>query len=117
MRLVLDENLSPLHASELRSLGHDVWSVVEVGFSGATDDQVRSYAVDDDRILVTLDAEFANVISFPPANTPGVVRLKVRPPTEERIRQAIQRALLLMQDVDLTDCLAVVDEHKIRIRK
>ena len=117
MKLVLDENLSPLHSSELRSLGYDACSVVEVGLSGATDERIRSFAVEDGRVLVTLDADFANVIRLPPEHTPGVVRLKIHPPTEEKIRQTIRRALLLLQNIDLAGCLAVVDEHKIRVRR
>ena len=64
MKLVLDENLSPLHASELRSLGHDACGVVEVGLSGAPDERILSFAVDENRILVTLDADFAHVSGF-----------------------------------------------------
>jgi len=64
-----------------------------------------------------LDADFANVIRFPPEHTPGVERLKIHPPTEERIRQAFRRALVLLHNIDLTGCLAVVDENKIRLRR
>jgi predicted nuclease of predicted toxin-antitoxin system len=117
VKLFLDENLSPQHASELRSSGYDAWAVVEVGLSGAPDEHIRRFAVENGRVLVTLDADFANVIRFPPEDTPGVVRLKIHPPTEEGIRQAIQRALLLLQNIDLAGRLAVVDENKIRVRR
>ena len=63
------------------------------------------------------EGDFANVIRFPPGHTCGIVRLKVHPPTEERIRQAIRRALFILQNIDLAGCLAVVDEEKIRIRR
>ena len=53
---------------------------------------------------------------FPPDQTLGVIRLKVHPPTEERIREAIRRALLYLQNIDIAGRLAVVDEDKIRIR-
>ena len=78
--------------------------------------QIRRYAVENGRILVSLDADFANIIRFPPAHTPGFVRLKIHPPTEEGIRQALRRTLLFLQNIDLADCLAVVDKNKIRIR-
>jgi predicted nuclease of predicted toxin-antitoxin system len=116
VKLLLDENLSPQHACELRTEGHDAVAVVEVGLSGATDEQVLRFAVEDGRAIVTLDADFANVVRFPPAQTLGVVRLKVHPATEERIRQAIRRALLFLQNIDITRRLAVVEEDKIRIR-
>ena len=117
MKLFLDENLSPQQASELRSKGYDARAAVEVGLGGATDEQILHFAVEDGRVLVTLDADFANVIRFPPQRTFGVVRLKVHPPTEKRIREAIRRALSMLQNVDLAGCLAVVDEDKIRIRR
>jgi predicted nuclease of predicted toxin-antitoxin system len=40
VKLFLDENLSPHHASQLRIEGHDAIAVLEVGLSGATDEQV-----------------------------------------------------------------------------
>jgi predicted nuclease of predicted toxin-antitoxin system len=117
VKLFLDENLSPQHAFELRAEGHDAVSVLEVGLSGATDEQVLRFAVENGRVLVTLDADFANVMRFPPEQTLGVVRLKVHPATDERIRQAIRRALLFLQNIDMAGRLAVVDEDKIRIRR
>ena len=73
MKLPLDENLSPLHARTLRVLGHDAVSVVECGLSGADDPVVRAYAIEGGRILVTLDADFANVLRYSPADSPGVI--------------------------------------------
>ena len=117
MKLLLDENLSPQHARELRSEGYDACAVAEIGLSGKPDEHIRQYAIDTGRILLTLDADFANIVRFPPEKTPGVMRLKVHPPTEERIRQTIRRALLQLRDANLTGCLAVVDADKIRIRR
>ena len=116
MRLFLDENLSPQHAAALRDSGYDACAVFEVGLSGVPDEEVRHFAIENGRVLLTLDADFANVLRFPPEQTPGVVRLKIHPPTEERIWQAIQKALLVLQNIDLTGRLAVVDADKIRIR-
>jgi predicted nuclease of predicted toxin-antitoxin system len=115
VKLLLDENLSPQHALELKMEGHDAVAVREVGLSGASDGEVLRFAVENGRVLVTLDADFANVMRFPPERTLGVVRLKVHPPTEERIRQAIQRAVLFVQNIEITGRLAVVDDVKIGI--
>jgi predicted nuclease of predicted toxin-antitoxin system len=117
VKLFLDENLSPQHAAELRTDGYDACAVAEVGLSGAPDEQIRQFAIEERRVLVTLDADFAHIIRFPPDHTPGVVRSKVHPPTEQRIREAIRRALALLENTDLSGCLAVVDEHKVRIRR
>ena len=60
MKLLLDENLSPLHARTLRELGHDAVSVTECGRSGADDSAVRAFAIEDDR---TIDALLRLTIS------------------------------------------------------
>ena len=85
MKFLLDENRSPLHARMLRALGHDAVSVVELGLSGADDPVVRDAAIQQERILVTLDADLANVLRFPPSETPGVVRFRIHPATEAAI--------------------------------
>ena len=111
MKYLLDENLSPQLAVELRAQGLDACAVTEVGLSGAPDERILHFAVEASRVIITLDADFANVVRFPPEQTPGIVRL-----TEAKIRQTIRRALLLLCNIDLTGRLAVVDEKKIRIR-
>ena len=50
MKLFPDENLSPQHAFELRTEGHDAIAVLEAGLSGATDEQVLRFAVENGRV-------------------------------------------------------------------
>ena len=90
MKLLLDENLSPQQSAILRELGHDAIAVTEAGLSGEPDEKVRAFAIESGRILLTLDADFGNILRFPTAGTPGVIRLKIHPPTEEAIREQIQ---------------------------
>jgi hypothetical protein len=42
------------------------------------------------------------MLRFPAAGTPGVIRLKIHPPTEQAIREQIQKALKLLKDNPLT---------------
>jgi predicted nuclease of predicted toxin-antitoxin system len=116
VKFLLDENLSPLHATTLRALGHDAVSVVELGLSGADDPVVRHAAIQQERILVTLDGDFANVLRFPSAETPGVVRFRIHPATEEAIDAALRLAIPRLAQMSLAGKLVVVDERKIRIR-
>jgi predicted nuclease of predicted toxin-antitoxin system len=117
VRLLLDENLSHHHAERLKILAFDAISVLEAGLSGAPDEVIRQFAIESSRILVTLDADFANILRFPPTGTRGVIRIKVHPPTEDAIASAIDRALLMLSTQDLTNRLAVIDGNKIRIRR
>jgi predicted nuclease of predicted toxin-antitoxin system len=116
VKLFLDENISPLHTRELRADGYDALAVVEVGLSGASDERILEFAIKEDRILLTLDADFANILRFPAENTPGLVRLRLHAPTEQAIRHTLRKALLLLKNVELQGRLAIVEPNKIRIR-
>ena len=116
MKLLLDENLSSQQAATLRNQGHDAIGVAEAGLSGASDERVRAFAIESGRVLLTLDADFANILRFPPAGTPGVIRLKVHPPNEGAIREQIERTLLALKNTPLGGCLAVSLGDTIRIR-
>lgn len=116
MKLFLDENLSSQHAVTLRELGFDAISVAEAGLSGVPDTKVREFAVESGRVLVTLDSDFGNILRFPPAGTPGVIRLKIHPPTEETIREQILKTLQVLKDRSFVGCLAVSHGDIIRIR-
>ena len=96
--------------------GHDAVAVIEAGLSGKSDDAIRSYAIESGRILLTLDADFANILRFPPADMPGVIRLKIHPPTEKAIRELIERTLHALKETSLVGCLAVSHGDVIRIR-
>ena len=73
-----------------REQRHDAIAVLEVGLSGAPDEQVRPFAIAETRVLLPLDVDFANMLRLPLAGTPGVSRLKVHPPTEAAIREQIR---------------------------
>ncbi len=84
LRLFLDENIARLTVVVLRSHGHDVeWGVEST--PGWTDPQVLKYAVDTDRVLVTLDSDFGDLIFYrllPPAPAVVFLRLRDTPPRE-----------------------------------
>ena len=73
-------------------------------------------AVAGTRVLVTLDADFANVLRYPSAGTPGIVRLRLHPATEEAIDAMLRNAIPRLAEVSVSGKLVVVDKSKIRVR-
>jgi predicted nuclease of predicted toxin-antitoxin system len=67
VRLLFDENLSVLSAQwAAATLVVDVLDARAAGLAGKTDREVRRFAIETERILVTLDADFGNLIRFSP---------------------------------------------------
>src|ERR1043165_1079002 len=58
---------SPFEAAEiLRSAGHDAHSVQEESLSGAPDDRLFDICRSEERCLVTLDLDFADIRNYSP---------------------------------------------------
>jgi len=113
---LFDENLSPSHAARLRGAGYDAVAVLDIGLSGASDSEVRAAAIREGRVLITLDADFGNIIRYPVLGTPGVIWLRLHPPTEVKIQETLGRCLAKLGNMDLAGKLVVADEDKIRVR-
>jgi predicted nuclease of predicted toxin-antitoxin system len=113
---LFDENLSPHHAKRLRKLGFDAVSVAEMGMSGADDPAVRATAISSGRVLITMDGDFGNILRYPVHQTPGVIWLRLHPPTETGIEAALDRVLQKLMRENIAGKLAIVDQDKIRIR-
>lgn len=78
LKLMLDENIPPRVATELRQLGYDIVHVREAGLKGHRDSEVMAYAREDGRCLVTLDADFADVRYHPLGSHSGIIRLRLK---------------------------------------
>ncbi|HET6929689.1 MAG TPA: DUF5615 family PIN-like protein [Candidatus Acidoferrum sp.] len=78
MKFKVDENLPVECAESLPAAGHDAATVSEEALSGSQDPVLFDHCKKEERILVTLDLDFANVQVYPPRTHPGTVVL--RPP-------------------------------------
>ena len=85
LKLYLDQMLRLDVAKALSDAGHDVVRAAEVGQDRADDMQILQKAIDENRILVTLDEHFGDWVILPLSKHPGVIRLKVNPTTSHNI--------------------------------
>jgi predicted nuclease of predicted toxin-antitoxin system len=113
MRFLANENL-PLEAVEtLQQMGIDIASVGDVCL-GADDPEVLAYAVQDDRILVTFDKDFGELIFYsretPP---PGIILLRFRLHSPSFVAEILKTTL--EQEIDWRGHFSVVTESRIRV--
>ena len=76
-RLLLDQGCPRSTALILNQEGWDVVHVAEVGMSRATDVEILDAARQQQRICVTLDADFHTHLAVTNAATPSVIRLRI----------------------------------------
>ena len=73
MRLKLDGNLCRHLKPILAGLGHEVLTASDEGLLSRSDMEVAAAAAREDRMLLTLDVEFADLRKHPPGSHPGII--------------------------------------------
>lgn len=76
MRLLLDENLSYRIVAQLEEAGHDALHVSSVGLDDTDDDVIFPWADREDRVVITADADFSEMLALGGATGPSVIQLR-----------------------------------------
>ncbi|MFN2308136.1 MAG: DUF5615 family PIN-like protein, partial [Gammaproteobacteria bacterium] len=77
IRLLLDQGLPRSTCAALPQSDWDVLHVGDIGMSRATDRAILEFAANDDRVIVTLDADFHTYLALSGATGPSVVRIRI----------------------------------------
>lgn len=117
MKLLLDQGLPLSTAALLRDAGIDTIHVGEIGMSQAEDTEIIQKAREEERVVVTIDADFHTLLALDKATSPSVIRVRI-----EKLRAQALKDLLLMViaecEEDLEQGSAIsIEPSRIRIRR
>jgi predicted nuclease of predicted toxin-antitoxin system len=76
--LFADHCVSNAIMQTLRDAGHDVWRLRDHLPTESPDPVVIAKAQELDALLLSLNGDFADIVSYPPANYQGIIALQVR---------------------------------------
>jgi predicted nuclease of predicted toxin-antitoxin system len=116
MRFKVDENLPREACDVLNGAGHDAISVGQQGLSGADDARIYRLCQAEQRALVTLDVDFANVQAYDPKSSAGVIVLRLTRQDRQRVLEAVASTLPVLEREPLENRLWIVEGERIRIR-
>lgn len=117
MRFKIDENLHDDVAALLVAAGHDVDTVYDEGLRGSPDNAIAERCRNEDRVLVTLDLDFADIRTYPPADHPGMIVLRVGNQSRSHILQVMSPVATLLDKEPVAGRLWIVSEAGVRIRQ
>jgi predicted nuclease of predicted toxin-antitoxin system len=117
VKIKLDENLSRHLKDPLLQLGHDVSTALEEELLGKVDIEVGAAAKSEDRMIFTLDLDFADLRKFPPGTHPGVILFRPRSMGPLAVNQFVLKFTQQTELTELARCLAVVEPHRVRVRR
>lgn len=116
MKLLLDQGIPRSSAAILRAAGLDVVHTGEVGRATAADDDLVGYALEEGRVIITLDADFHALLALSGARAPSVVRIRIQGLKAEDIASLVPRILAVCgEDLD-SGALVTVDGRTVRVR-
>ncbi len=116
MRFKTDENI-PLEAVDLlRAAGHDALSVFDESLAGRPDDHIASVCRQEDRTLITLDLDFSDIRTYPPADYPGLIVLRLARQSVPAVTRVLRRLLEVLATRNCAGQLWIVERDRIRVR-
>lgn len=117
MKLLLDQGMPRSSAALLRAAGVDAVHTAEIGLSRAEDTAILERCRDDERIVVTYDADFHALMALSGAAKPSVIRIRIEGLQAAAVVRLLQD-VILQSAADLqSGCLASVTDTGLRVRK
>ncbi len=118
MRFKLDENLGARAQDLFHAAGHNVETVHGESLGGASDYKIYAACCYEQRRLVTLDLDFADVTRFNPAQAAGIAVL--RPPHNRSLallQHIIGQLLRQVERQTITGQLWILEVGRLRIHE
>jgi len=116
MKLLLDQGTPRSAAAILRGAGFDAVHTGEIGLAEAEDSEIIRRASEQNRVVVTLDADFHAQLALKQACEPSVIRIRVEGLRGESFSVLLENVLRQCADDLKAGALISVNEFQIRIR-
>ncbi len=84
---------------------------------GKTDPEIASVCRQEERIIVTLDLDFADVRTYPPQDYAGIMVLRLKRQDKYRVLDTLERIVKLVKRETINGKLWIVEENYVRIRE
>ena len=111
-KLYLDQMFRVEVTQSLHEQGYDVIRASETGQARSDDQQILQKAIDENRILITLDEHFGDWVILPLSRHPGVIRIKVHPATSEKVINLLLPFLRMHTQDQFKDHLVILSEKR-----
>ena len=116
IKMLLDQGLPRTAASLLRERGWDAQHVSERGMSRAEDVAIIALAREEQRMVVTLDADFHALLAVSGATGPSVLRIRMEGQKADRVVALVERVLALASDELNQGAMITLADGKVRIK-
>jgi len=115
-RILLDQRLPRSAVKILTIKGWDVLHTGDIGLGNASDLEIINYAREDNRIVITLDADFHVILAVENAQKPSVIRIRQEGLKGNALAELIEKIWPRIDSQLDRGALITVTEKSIRVR-
>ena len=101
----------------LADRGTDVCHVADIGYSRATDEEIAAVALEQGRVIVTLDSDFHRLLAISGASGPSVIRIRREGLRGPEAAALIAQILARIGEQIEAGAMVTVTERSVRLRR
>ena len=116
MKLLLDQGLPRSTVKHLTAAGIASEHVGDLGMATATDNVILDAARQHQAVLITLDADFHQLLAATRATTPSVVRIRIEGLKGDQLAAILMQVIATAATELVSGAVVSVTRHRIRVR-
>lgn len=117
MRFLSDVGISRTTTEELRRWGHDVLHLREEGLQRLPDDQILRLAQREERIVLTFDLDFGDLLALGAHALPSVVIFRLLDQTPGSVNPRLLNLIAERQSELEEGAVVIVEDRRYRLRR
>ena len=115
MKALLDMPVSPVLLDILQAYGHSGVHAYQIGQSRASDEELLRIARQEDRIVITADLDFPQLLALSHADGPGIILFRGGNYSDAEMCDLLEQVLQTVPPTTLERSICVVDKRRIRV--
>lgn len=117
MRFLADVGISISTAEMLRAFRHDVSHLSEQGLHRLPDDQILALARREDRVILTFDLDFGDLLAAGPHRLPSAIIFRLRDQTPSSVKPRLLRVISEREEDLQAGALIIIEDNRYRLRR
>lgn len=116
MKFIADMGISQTTVKWLREQGFDAIHVRDINLHRASDAAIVKKAIEEERVVITCDLGFGDIVSASGKNLPSVIILRLANETPVNVNKRLKQVLKESSDVLIKGAIISVEETRHRVR-
>ena len=115
LKFLTDENISASLVNLLRSKDHNVKDIKEEKLFGISDNEVLKLAFKENRVVITHDKDFANLLNYSLTKHKGVILLRFINQSPKNVVKSFMPILKQIKESKIKNSLVIISDDYIKI--